>query len=55
MIVTRRTIPWAAVFRNLAERYHWTFQQIGDLTMYQTMVAAGAWAPEDIFFRKRQD
>jgi hypothetical protein len=40
------------VFRNLAEKYGWTFEEIGRMTMYQVLVAAGAWCPEDIFEKR---
>jgi hypothetical protein len=46
---TRRTVPWAAVFRGLAERYHWTPSTIAGLTMYEALVYLGYWCPEDIF------
>jgi len=47
-------VPWASIYRNLAEKYGWTFQAISELTMYQALVAAGAWCPEDITFKKQK-
>lgn len=46
---TRRTIPWAVVFRGLAEKFHWTPTTISELTMYQALIYLGYWSPEDIF------
>lgn len=46
---SRRTVPWAKVYRGLAEKYGWSFEYIGSLTMYQAFVASGFWCPEDIF------
>jgi hypothetical protein len=35
------------VVRQIAARYGWTLQQMGELTYYQAMVMAGAICPED--------
>jgi hypothetical protein len=48
-------VPWAKLYRNLAQEYGWTFEQIGEMTMYQALVAAGAWCPEDITFEKAKN
>lgn len=47
-------IPWAKVYRNLAEKYGWTFEDISKLTMYQALVAAGAWCPEDVTLERKK-
>ena len=49
---TRRTVPWAMVFRGLCEKYHWTPDTVASLTMYQALIYLGYWAPEDIFQQK---
>jgi hypothetical protein len=42
------------VFRALSEKYGWTPGQIGELTLYQAMVWAGMWCPEDIWTKQEQ-
>jgi hypothetical protein len=37
----------------MSERYGWTPEQIGTLTMYQALTWAGMWCPEDIW--QKQD
>jgi len=37
----------------MGEKYHWTPEQVGKLTMYQALIYAGFWAPEDIW--QKQD
>jgi hypothetical protein len=37
----------------LAEKYHWTPQQVEALTLYQALVYSGFWCPEDIW--QKQD
>jgi len=54
MIPSRRTIPWATVIRGLCEKYGWTPDDVGRLTMYQAMVMAGLWCPEDIWQNTRK-
>jgi len=46
---SRRTVPWAKIFRGLAEKHGWTPDQIGKLTIYQAFVFCGMWCPEDIW------
>lgn len=40
-------IPWASLFRGLSDRYGWTWEQIGQMTMYSALVALGGKCPED--------
>jgi hypothetical protein len=50
---SRRTVPWASIFRGLSEKYGWTAEEISRLTMYQALVYSGCWCPEDIW--QKQD
>jgi phage shock protein PspC (stress-responsive transcriptional regulator) len=45
---TRRTMPWAPIFRGLAERYGWSPDVIAGLTMYQALMYCGFRCPEDV-------
>lgn len=40
-------IPWAAIYRQLSEKYNWTPSQISELTLYQLAILTGAKVPED--------
>jgi len=43
------------LIRVLSEKYHYTPQQIGDLTPYQAFILCGAYCPEDGRLRLNED